>query len=160
MDRKNFDQIAKEQFGFLITDCEFKLVGCREEEWGYNLIYLNSTTGVKIIYEFREAYIFIMLYKLVDGKLIENPRNISDDTVLYGYGLDDIVNLKNSKDSMKPTYEYGDESEYYDKENGMTLYVSKFADNLRKYANEVLNGNFEIFMKVDKVVKERARQYQ
>ncbi len=160
MASKKFDQIAKELFNFLIADYSFKLAECREEEWGYNLIYMNNTTGVKIVYEFREAYIFIMLYKLVDGKLIENPRSIKDDTVLYGYGLDDIVNLKNAKDSMKPTYEYGDESEYYDKENGMTLYVLKFADNLRKYANEVLNGNFDIFMKVDKIVKERARRYQ
>jgi hypothetical protein len=160
MASKKFDQIAKAQFGFLIKDYDFKLIELREEEWGYDLTYLNNTTGVKIIYEYREAYIFIMLYKLLDGKLIENPRNVKDDTILYGYSLDDIVDLQNAKANMKPAYEYGDESEYHDEKNGMMLYVSKFADNLKEFANEVLTGNFEIFKKVDKIVKDRARQYQ
>lgn len=160
MKNEKFDQIVQEKFNFLITDFGFKLADSREEKWGYNLIYLNSTTGVKINYEFREAYIFIMLCKLVDGNLIENPRNINEDTTLYCYGLDDIVDIINPKDSMKPVYQYSDGFEYYNKENGMSLYISKFADNLKKHAEDVLNGNFDIFWKADGIVKERARQYR
>lgn len=160
MNCPSFDIIAKTQFKFLELDFDFQLTKCCEHNWGYEMIYLNNKVGIKITYEFGEAYIFILLYKLIDGKLIENPHIIKNDTLLYGYGLDDIINLRNPSALIKPAYQYGSKSEYYDKEKGLTLYVSAFADNLKKYATDILNGNFEIFIATDKVVKERANKYQ
>lgn len=159
MASKDFDVIVKEQFKFLESDFGFRLSKGEKEDWGYELIYLNKTTGVKITYEFREAYIFIMLYKLVDGSLIENPRSIRENTTLYGYGLDDIINLRNPQALIKPAYQYGDESEYYDKMKGLTLYVTAFANNLKEYAVDVLSGDFKIFNEVDRVVKKRSSGY-
>ena len=160
MANKDFDVIAKEQFKFLESDFGFRLSKCDKEDWGYELIYLNNTTGVKITYEFREAYIFIILYKLVNGNLIENPRSIQENTILYGYGLDDIISLRNSQALIKPAYQYGKESEYYDKKKGLILYVSAFANNLKEYAADVLSGDFTIFNELDGVVKERANKYK
>lgn len=160
MANKDFDVITKEQFKFLESNFGFRLSKCDKEDWGYELIYLNKTTGVKITYEFREAYIFIMLYKLVNGNLQENPRSIQEDTILYSYGLDDIISLRNSQALIKPAYQYGEESEYYDKEKGLMLYVSAFAHNLKEYAADVLSGDFQIFNEVDRVVKERANKYK
>ncbi|EKS06466.1 hypothetical protein LEP1GSC071_1645 [Leptospira santarosai str. JET] len=37
------------------------------------------------------------------------------------------------------------------------MYVSDFAENLKNYASDVLTGNFEIFKKIDPIVKERAK---
>ncbi|GAK58227.1 hypothetical protein U27_05200 [Candidatus Vecturithrix granuli] len=158
MSGKNFDQIVLEQFHFLITDYGFKFVKKREENWGYDIVFLNATTGVHVIYEFREAYIFIMLYRLINGKLVENPSPITENSVLNAFCLDDIVTIKNPDATMKPAYYYGIESEFYNKEQGMTLYVSKFADNLKIYAADVLTGNFEIFTELDQIVKKRAKQ--
>lgn len=160
MANKDFDVITKEQFKFLESNFGFRLSKCDKEDWGYELIYLNKTTGVKITYEFREAYIFIMLYKLVNGNLQENPSSIQEDTILYSYGLDDIISLRNSQALIKPAYQYGEESEYYDKEKGLMLYVSAFAHNLKEYAADVLSGDFQIFNEVDRVVKERANKYK
>ena len=81
---KDFDFLAKQQFSFLESEYNFRLSRCDKEDWGYELIYMSDSTGVKITYEYREAYIFIMLYKLIDGDLKENPRNINDNTILYG----------------------------------------------------------------------------
>lgn len=160
MASKDLDVIAKEQFKFLESDFGFQLSKSEKKDWGYELIYRNKTTGVKLTYEFREAYIFIMLYKLVDGSLIENPRSIQENTILYGYGLDDIISLRNPQALIKPAYQYGEESEYYDKKKGLTLYVAAFANNLKECASDVLAGDFKIFDEAHRVVKERVNKYK
>ncbi len=157
MANKNFDFIAKESFLFLENDHYLNLSSCVEKNWGYELIYLNQTTAVKVSYEFQEAYIFIMLYKLVDGKLIYNPIEINAQTELHGYSLDDLLLIKNPSVIIKPAYLYGEESTYYNKENGLELFVNAFANNLKEYAKDVLNGNFKIFEALEIVVKERAK---
>ena len=157
---KDFNIIAKEQFSFLESEYNFRLSKCDKEDWGYELIYMSDTTGVKITYEYREAYIFIILYQLIDGDIQENPRNIQDNTILYGYGLDDIIGLHNPEDLVKPAYEYGEQSEYYDKDKGLSLFTSAFTNNLKTYGKDVLDGNFEIFPELDKIVKERVRSYK
>ena len=157
---KIFDIIAKEQFNFLESEYNFRLSKCDKKDWGYEIVYLNNTTGVKIIHEYRESYIFILLYRLVNEKLIEASGNIKEDTILHSYGLDDIVNLHNPSALISPTYEYPDASKFHDQHKGMSLYVSAFADNLKTYAKDVLIGNFEIFPELDKVVKERVRNYK
>lgn len=159
MAAKDFDIIAQEQFKFLVSEYDFRLSKCEKEDWGYELIYLNDTTGVKITYEYREAYVFIMLYQLLDGEFQENPRNIEGNTILHGYGLDDLISLRNPQTLIKPAYDYGEQSKYYDEKNGLLLYVSEFAENLKKYAKDILKGDFTIFPELDKIVKERVKKY-
>lgn len=160
MDIKSFELIAKEQFKFLESDFDFQISKCNQEDWGYELIYLNKTTGVKITYEFREAYIFILLYKLINGKMLENPRNIQENTILNCYGLDDIINIRNPQALIKPAYQYGEESKYFDKNKGLKLYVTAFAKNLKEYTSDVLAGDFRIFNEAVKIVKERVKLYK
>ena len=159
MNIKDFDYIAQDQFKFLVSDFDFKLSRHVKEEWGYEMIYLNDKTGIKITYEYREAYVFIILFQLINGKIKENPRRIEEKTVLYGYGLDDLIGLRNPQALIKPAYEYGDNSKYYDPKNGLSHYVAEFANNLKEYAIDILKGNFTIFSELDKVVKERIKMY-
>lgn len=160
MASKDFDIIAKEQFSFLQSEFKFQLMNCTKMDWGYELFYKNDTTGVKITYEFQAAYIFIMIYRLINGEFCENPRNINENTVLNGYGLDDIISVQNPEALIKPAYEYGESSEYYDKEKGLMLYISAFAKNLKLFGKEVLRGDFSIFSDTDKIVKDRIRTYR
>ena len=122
MENPNFDIIAKEKFKFLETDYNFKIKKCTLENWGYTIIYLNNFVGIEIVYEFREAYVFIMLYKLIDGKLVYNSYSKG---IINGCGLDDIILIKNPSALIKPTYEYGIDSIYYDKETGFAKYISE-----------------------------------
>ncbi len=121
MKTENFELVAKNEFRFLETHYNFRLVKCKHERWGYELIYVSDKIGIKITYEFNEANLFITLYKLVNGKLIENPRSIKEDTLLHGYSLDDIIIMLDPSALIKPAYQYGDDSKYYNKENGLTL---------------------------------------
>lgn len=155
----DFDIIVQEQFKFLVFQYDFRLCKCRKEDWGYELIYLSNTTGVKITYEYRNAYIFIMLYKLQNGEFRENPRNIEVSTILHGYSLDDLISIRNPQALIRPAYEYGEQSRYYENPNGMALYIAEFAENLKNYAKDILKGNFTIFPELDKLVKERIKKF-
>ncbi|MCG6168916.1 hypothetical protein EHQ12_05370 [Leptospira gomenensis] len=161
MKKPSFDILIRKCFKFLELDYQFRFVKSKKENWGYEILYLNETTGVKIIYEYRESYIFIILYRLIDGELIENPGEIFQNTKLNCFGLDDIINLRNPSALLSPTYEYPENSHYFNKKNGWEQYVSDFAENLKTYASDVLSGNFEIFQTIDPIVKERAnRRFQ
>lgn len=153
---KDFDIIAQEKFKFLESVYSFKLSKCEKENFGYELLYLNDTTGVKITYEYREAYIFIMLYQLIKGELHENPRNIMNNSIIYCYSLDDLIRLRNPKALIRPAYEYEEKSEYYNVADGLSLYVSAFASNLKTYAK----GDFTIFSELNMIVKKRVENYK
>jgi hypothetical protein len=154
---KSFDKIVEKQFNFLGADYGFRLEHCKKVEGGYDILFLNDRCGVHITYEFREAYVFIALHKLQNGKFIDNPRPITAESVLTGFSLDDILFLKSPSAIVKPAYAYGADSEFYDKERGLTLYVSRFAENLKKYASDVLVGDFKIFEALEPIVKKRAQ---
>jgi hypothetical protein len=152
----DFNKIALNEFDFLVSDFGYALEKSSRQEWGYEIVYLSKNTGVKIIYEVREAYIHINLYQLIDGRLIDNPLIIKSTSILHGYSLDDILLIRSPSSIIKPAYFYG--NKYNGSGDALKLYISAFAKNLKKNALDVLLGDFTIFEKVNKTVKDRARQ--
>jgi hypothetical protein len=154
---KAFDKIVEEQFRYLADDFQFRLEKCKKIDGGFDILYVNNVCGVHIVYEFREAFLFITLHKLQNGKFVDNPRPIKPESILTGFSLDDIL-LQRAPDAIiKPAYSYGADSEFYDKERGLTLYVSKFSKNLKDHAADVLTGDFKIFEVLEPIVKKRAQ---
>ena len=155
---KTFEQIATEKFEFLTSDYSFRLAERRTSSGFCSLTFTNETAGVgvRITYESREAFVFVIIYRLVGGKIRENPRPINRESELTGYCLDDIVSLLGPGDALKPAYFYPPTSEFYDPNIGMELYVSRFADNLKRYASDVLTGDFRLFAQLETLVKKRA----
>jgi hypothetical protein len=98
------DTIVKAQFAFLEVDFACRLVQAKKESQVYVFRYQNSTAGIDLTYEYREAYLFILLYQLQDGKWVANPTPMEEHTQLHGYGLDDVVLLRNPKVLIKPAY--------------------------------------------------------
>lgn len=154
-------ETLEKQFRFLQEEYGFTLEKKLSEEWGSQIEYINKTTnvGVRILYEIREGYIFILLCRLVDGKIVENKRNLNDSTVLNNFSLDDIISLKNPSDIIKAGYEYPDNHEYHDKRDGLKYYTRDFSINLRKHAKDILEGSFVLFPKLDEIVRNRAKKY-
>ncbi|CAG0960222.1 hypothetical protein BURK2_00693 [Burkholderiales bacterium] len=153
-----FETIVKSEFDFLATEFGFRLDHCKRTRGGVDVLYVNDTCGVRIDYEFREAYLFITIYKLLHGKFVDNPRPIKPDSILTGYSLDDVL-LRRAPDAIvKPAYAYGADSEYYDKERGLSLYVAQFARNLKEHVADVLSGDFTVFSSLEATVKKRAQE--
>jgi hypothetical protein len=64
-------------------------------------------TGIEIEFEFREAIIQVILYRLVEGKFVKNINNaVKEDAPITRVGLGWILRLRNPDAEIKPTYEY------------------------------------------------------
>jgi hypothetical protein len=143
--------LFRKAFSFLIDDFGFREKSLELDNLGIRLLFCNSTTGVRISYEPCEGDIFVMLIRLVDGKQPDYPIFIDEDTVLHYFDLQDLLSVR------IPCF----------KENNFKIgkmnselenYIKQIAKNLRTQAEDILKGDFTIFSKLERIVKERARQ--
>jgi len=151
--------IITDCFSFLITDFSFTKVEERTENWGIEIKYANDTTGVKITYEYREVYIFITIYQLHNGVMLDLPSHVDKNTELYCFGFDDAISILASDKLLKPMYDYEEDSKYCDKKNGLKYYVGQFADNLRVIGKPFLNGDFSLLPQLKSIIIERIEQW-
>ena len=136
--------MCKEKFSFLVSKYGFKIV---KKIDNIEMIYQNETTGVQILFDYRENQIFVMIFQLINGKLIKAPIFISSDTVIHGYDLKDILSLK------IPGYtgiEMRSDSEGY-----LGVVLDHYAKMLQMYASEILLGDFTLFPRLERIVKSR-----
>lgn len=160
MNKKNLRKIFEESFSFLNSEYAFNTVVSKKEDWGYFFEAVNPTTGIEVKYEFKEAHIQVNIYKLVDGKIVKNIANaIKNNESISGFSLEWIIAFKNPEAQVKPAYEYGKESEFYDDNNGLSNYVIFVAKKLKEYASEMLQGDFSVFGKLDEMVKKQYKEY-
>jgi hypothetical protein len=155
MKKTDVEKYIENEFQFLESEYDFKRNYSKKIDGGFEFLFLNKTTAVCITYEFREGYLFILLYRLLDGEFKRNPIRITAETELTGFGLDDIILLHNKDAIVKPVYTYGEKSEYYTEKDGLRHYFRLFADNLKKYGSDILSGKFDDFVGADKIVKAR-----
>jgi hypothetical protein len=155
---RSFDKIVDEEFGFLRAEFGFRRERSIETRMAFDILFLSNACGVSIVYEFREAYIFVTLHKLAGGKVAVDPSPIGPESLLTSYSLDDVLLVRAPEALVKPVYAYGAESEYYNGTTGLALYVSRFAKNLREFASDVLSGDFSVFSVLEPIVKKRAER--
>lgn len=160
MKKKELEQVFEKAFEFLKNEYDFNTLLSKREDWGYYFTAVNSTTGIEIKYEFKEAFIQIVIYRLIDGEIIKNITNaIKNNELITGFSLEWILALKNPEAQIKPAYEYGIESEFYEKEIGLKNYALIVAERLKEYASDILKGDFSVFSTLDIMVKENYKSY-
>jgi hypothetical protein len=150
-DNTQVQAIIKEKFNFLVREYNLQLVYDRFSDWGYKSIYKGDKTAVSVIFEFREAYVNVLLHRLVNGEIENDSYPFKKDTPLNNIGLDFIVKYKAPMRLTKPLYDAS--SDYYGKDSAFELMVNSLADNLKSIAGDVLRGNFEVFGEIDSFVK-------
>jgi hypothetical protein len=83
--------------------------------------------------------------------------------LLMGYSVTNssffIIQLKNPSDVIKPTYEYGEDSEFYSQKVGLRNYAVLFAKSLKVYASSILTGDFNMFKVLDETMREKYKDY-
>lgn len=149
----DFCESVKEHFLFLESEYDCNLESMRAEDWGCEVIYRNRTTGIKLLYEVYCAFVFVFIYKLVNGEMVDNPRPLGLDSPITCFDFNDALPIEKR---MKPAYEYGSQSNYYDEEEGLSNYSKDFALRLREYGKDVLNGDFSVLPEMEKIIKQRA----
>jgi hypothetical protein len=152
MNEKNHRTLLNDKFKFLKTDYEFEPVSTIDDPDFYKVILKNSTTGIAIIYEYRDANVFIYLYKLINGQIIEDKLPIVEREPLNSIELSYIVQYRDSEKLTVPLYD--------DSSTSFEDLITKLASNLRMFADDVLRGDFSIYLKVDKLAKKRRLEWQ
>lgn len=93
-----------------------------------------------------ENRVYVEVYQVENGKLVKNPIFINDNTRLHGYDLDDILAVRipgySAKDVLSDYREVVQRIEYYSK-------------MLRQYAPDILQGDFVLFLVLERLVKTR-----
>lgn len=152
---ETFSHVCLEKFHILVTEFACKSVVKKERAGVCRVIFRNRTTAVEIGLEWREQYIYVELYRLVDGKMEENPIVIRPESALTVFNLEDLIAIRaperqlSSQPPGKPLTGHDIEKILTDR-----------ALALRDYGRDVLQGDFRVFRKLDRIVKSRVLAYQ
>lgn len=147
-----FEQLCAKHFKFLIERYGFKKLKPDKDAYGCRVTYIGKTTGVKVSYEYKDGGLFVLLARLINGKMPPYPVFVKPDSVLNQFYLEDIVAVKhpsfqlkqNFDDIVNPTLEELESS------------LSNYAEALQIYGQDILKGDFSIFSKLEERVKKRA----
>jgi len=146
---QEFKKKCREFFRFLEQEYSCK-VATKGDSYGVFITYLNKTTGVRVSLEPREGGVFVLLSELISGKIPPYPIFIESQTRLHSFYLDDIVSLKSPAEVCEQKIQ---------NTNGNSESVNKlycYSTMLKKYASDILLGDFSIFTQLESVVKKRA----
>ena len=88
-----FVEIAKGTFSYLEESYDFVLESCSEEDWGGQLVYRNLEhgIGVKLVYEFTSAFVFVFVYRLIQEKMMENVLPITEKSTITCFDFNDML---------------------------------------------------------------------
>lgn len=150
-----FSHACLEKFHFLVTEFACKSVVKKGRAGVYQVIFRNATTAVEIGLEWREQYVYVEVYRLVNGKMEENPLVIRPETDLTVFSLEDLVAVK-APGLHLISQSPGDPLT----SNDIEKILNDRALALRDYGRDVLQGDFQIFRRLDGIVKSRMSAYQ
>jgi hypothetical protein len=150
-----FSEIAQQEFDFLEREFGYEVVEAKEKSGGGVVKYINrdAGVGVKLLYEFASAFVFVFIYRLVNGEFRDNPLPIGNETEINCFDFNDYLE---GDRKMKPAYEYGEDSDYYDPQDGLRNFTMEFAKRLRTEGQPILKGDLTILPAMASIIKRRA----
>jgi hypothetical protein len=148
---EDFERVCRERLRFLVGEFGFNLIKTEKEPSGVFITFQGPTTALRISLEPREGGIFILLTRLVRGKIPPYPIFVEPETPLNSFHLDDLIQLK------APGFLFSFRRQKVSSRSELNAALEEIADALRKYADEVLKGNFEVFGELSRVVKKRQK---
>jgi len=154
-----FIEISRGLFNFLEVKYGYELIAIRDGDGCSYLMYSNKDVGIgfKLLYELSSSFVFVLVYRLIEGEFRDNCLPISDDTEITCIDFNDTLMPEHK---MRPAYEYGEESSYFDAEDGLRNYVEEFSSRLRLFGKNILIGDLSIFPEIEKIIKRRAKEFQ
>jgi len=145
-----FKYYCDNMFDYLVTEYNCRETIVEKNAFGYLITYQNSTTAIRISYEPRECAVFILLSRIINGEIPKYPIFIKPETIINCFYLDDIIKLK------VPSARNESIGKYLLSKNDVEIVIQKNANYLKQYATDILNGDFNLFDELDKIVKGRS----
>lgn len=154
---KKFRNCVIKSFTFLIKKFDFKIVkeGKAPYVYSYRMTYKNKTTAINISYDVRDEGISVLIYRLVNGEIPGYPIFVRKNTVINCYYLDRIIAVRSSSpDEELYTKKHAREfPPIYDAKT-IEKIVNEYGEALEKYGTDILTGDFSVFTKLEKELKE------
>jgi hypothetical protein len=147
-----FEDLVSKHFSYLRSDYGLEKIAVEKSSYECYVTFSNKKIAVQVSLEMKDGGIFVMLIRLVDGKLPTYEVFIRPDTAINHFDLEDVVDLKNPEFSLEQ--EYSDES--YPTIQELEENLSKYAEALRKYGKDILAGDFRLFPQLELVIRRRA----
>lgn len=148
----DFSTLCQSAFAAVIIRHHMKVASSRSDRdvWQWTLV--NTTTGARVTYELRGAYLGVQIGQLVDGHFPRSVGEIGPETTLTYF---DLLNLVALRGEMPHDYSLRSRLPHPDAVRDTLV---KLANALDFYAADVLEGDFAVFARLELIVKERARQ--
>lgn len=146
---ERFEKRCWKSFKFLEEEFGFRVVKRARDSISSSLIFQNETTAVEISLEPIDGGVFVLLSRLVNGKIPKYPIFIKRETRLDSFYLDDLLQLRLPGTTVK--HGYVDKNS----QDRIEQTLAQAADQLREHGSEVLRGDFKVFSKLDAIVKAR-----
>lgn len=154
MKSKEFFNLCINEFKFLFEEYGFKKVKEIVDNWYYKLYLKNNTTGIIITFEKRDFYVFVQLCRLYNGEIQNDPVIIRAKTCINNFDYENLLLLR-SPESIYPSHK----SETVFDDSLIKIIIKHHAEKIKKYATDVLDGNFQIFKEIEKLVKGRISSH-
>jgi len=145
----HFESVALENFKFLETDYSFRLHDQKKNNYGCCIMYLKDAVGVRVSLEIYDGGVFVYFYKVTDGKVPEYPLFFDEKSELRVFDFNNLYQLRTGRIlSQKSNRLY--EQKYLED------IVAAFAEAVKNYSDDFLNGDFRFLPQIKEIVARRA----
>lgn len=144
-------------FRFLETEFEFRHTYASEDELRVDYKRTQKSVGIRVEWCHRSQYLFLHIYRLVNGEMLDNDEPINGKTLMHSIEFTDALERSQR---MMPGYKYDETSSYFDEVNGFENYFMEFAIRLQQFGTDFLDGDFSRFPQIVRKIKRRARYYR
>lgn len=149
----SFARLCREELRSVLERYELEQLLIREDAFGCEVRYANGTTGVQVRAEPREARVFVLLCKLVEGRMYVGLGEGRPDTDPNTAGLDDLTALRAPERAVQQPFQPGF------RRGQLRQIVRQYAELLPMVAHDVLTGEFEILNTVYGIKLQRRRDW-
>ncbi len=150
------DKISS-SFYFLKEEYNINFYLKKNTEYGCLIEGKNNFSGIRIIYEYKEALINVVLFQLVNNEILDNISSaIRNNDRVLGFSLEHIISFVNPIENISTNYPQINEEK---SENYLNIYLHDTKFKIKKYASEILMGDFSLFPKIEVEVRQKYNEY-
>jgi hypothetical protein len=116
------------------------------------VLYANATTGLKVEVEWTELRLYLTIYELENGKIVQEEPTVSRGADRSkAFDVDDLLLVR-----PVPNSPVGKMFARRDAQ-AMIPFLEQYVQALTAQASDILSGDFAIFDRLNENVRERAR---
>lgn len=147
----NFESRVRKAFGFLESERHFQISAVEKDNYGSLVMYKGGFVAIRVSLDLYDGRIFVTIYRLKNGRIPEYPIFYESTAEFLVLSFDDLLTVKGEKALGQNPHQINDP-------NYQELILNEYANLVKKYGMEIINGNFEVLESIKSLVSKRATQ--